>query len=400
MKPGQVKGRQAIPPVLLYKVQKVKTKRNNKKRGMTMKIFYSAVLIMAVVALCVTSMPVVASETDDRSGIREKSFEVNPFVGYNFFEKKQNLKDRPIYGGRLGFNLTKHFGIEGAVEFINSRVDDKSRTGIKGGQYRSPMDKVDLTFYHIDAVYHFMPDSKLTPFLVAGLGGAHYSPKISNHDMSTFDLGVGTKYWIVDHIAFRLDLRDNLVTEVFPFQKSYHNIQASAGIVFAFGGKSKSTPASAVKSEPKAEDKVIVLVSEVPEPQIEEKLKVIASEPKTIILAFEDVHFDLDKSTLTEEAQTILKRSVQILKNNPKSEVRIAGYTSASGTEEYNQSLSERRANAVEEYLINEGVVLPDRLSTIGYGETRPAEYEAAPKNLYSKAAKANMRVLFEIIVK
>jgi OOP family OmpA-OmpF porin len=85
---------------------------------------------------------------------------------------------------------------------------------------------------------------------------------------------------------------------------------------------------------------------------------------------------------------------------NPESNVRIAGYTSASGTKEYNQKLSERRAKAVEEYLIKEGFVSPERLSTIGYGETRPAEYEAAPTALYSKAAKANMRVLFEIIVK
>ena len=88
------------------------------------------------------------------------------------------------------------------------------------------------------------------------------------------------------------------------------------------------------------------------------------------------------------------------MKDNPALKVRIAGYTSASGTEEYNQSLSERRAKAVEEYLIKEGVVTPDRLSAIGYGETKPAEYEAAPRDLYSKAAKANMRVLFEIIVK
>jgi OmpA-OmpF porin, OOP family len=78
---------------------------------------------------------------------------------------------------------------------------------------------------------------------------------------------------------------------------------------------------------------------------------------------------------------------------------RVAGYTSASGTEAYNQKLSERRANAVQEYLINEGVISPDRLSTIGYGETNPAMYEAAPKEIYSKAAMANMRVLFEIIM-
>ena len=125
----------------------------------------------------------------------------------------------------------------------------------------------------------------------------------------------------------------------------------------------------------------------------------MVTEPKVIILAFEDVHFDFDKSTLKPEAQEILKRNIQMLKDNPKAKVRIAGYTSAAGTDVYNQSLSERRAAAVQEYLIYEGIITPERLSTIGYGETDPAMYEAAPKDLYSKAAKANMRVLFEIIV-
>jgi outer membrane protein OmpA-like peptidoglycan-associated protein len=151
-----------------------------------------------------------------------------------------------------------------------------------------------------------------------------------------------------------------------------------------------------VAAEPIVEEKVAAAV---PETKTEEKVIVASTEPKIIILAFEDIHFDFDKSTLKPEAQTILKRNVQLLKDNPKAKVRIAGYTSASGTEVYNQKLSERRANAVQEYLVNEGVITRDRLSTIGYGETNPAMYEAAPKELYSAAAKANMRVLFEIIV-
>ena len=144
--------------------------------------------------------------------------------------------------------------------------------------------------------------------------------------------------------------------------------------------------------------KLIILASE---PKLEEKVSILASEPKekVIILAFEDIHFDFDKAILTEEAKVILKRNIQVLKANPKVKVRIAGYTSASGSESYNQRLSERRAKAVNEYLTKEGLIAPDRLSTIGYGETRPARYEAAPKDLYSEAAKANMRVLFEIIL-
>jgi outer membrane protein OmpA-like peptidoglycan-associated protein len=143
-------------------------------------------------------------------------------------------------------------------------------------------------------------------------------------------------------------------------------------------------------------EKVVIVADE---PMVEEKIVAAVSEKKVIILAFEDVHFDFDKSTLKPEAQAILKRDIQLLKDNPKTKVRIAGYTSASGTMAYNQALSERRAKAVQEYLINEGIITPDRLSTIGYGETDPAMYEASPKDLYSKAAKANMRVLFEIVV-
>jgi len=159
-------------------------------------------------------------------------------------------------------------------------------------------------------------------------------------------------------------------------------------------------PIAMTEEKPKAE-RVIILVSE---PKVEEKVIILASAPeiekRAIILALEDVHFDFDKSTLTEEARVILKRSIKILKENPEAKFRIAGYTSASGTEAYNQKLSERRAKAVYDYLTKEGIVIPDRLSTIGYGETKPAMYEAAPKDLYSEAAKANMRVLFEIIVK
>lgn len=146
-----------------------------------------------------------------------------------------------------------------------------------------------------------------------------------------------------------------------------------------------------VAAEPAAEEKLVSVVTE---------QKIVApAAAKVVVLAFEDIHFDFDKSTLKPEAQTILKRNAQILRDHPNAIIRIAGYTSAAGAEDYNQSLSERRAASVEEYLINEGIISSDRLNTIGYGETDPAMYEAAPKEIYSKAAKANMRVLFEIVV-
>ncbi len=371
-----------------------------------MKAMYRAAL-MAVAFVLI--LPLSA-----RSEIKEGSFEVGAFGGYNFFESSQNLKDRPLFGGRLGYNFTKHLGIEVAGEYIESRVNERGGV-FKEGRFTSPINDVTLTFYHVDAVYHFMPEGKFNPFVLAGVGGAQYSPSISTKDMAAFNVGVGVKYWLTDHIALRLDVQDYMVTEI--LQETYHNLGVMLGITFAFGGTAKPAPTPVAKHElrqepapeprptpppPQArvEEKVIILASE---PQVEEKVVAVVSqtkdEEKIVILAFEDVHFDFDKSTVKPEAQTILKRNILLLKENPKAKIRIAGYTSASGTSAYNQKLSERRAAAVQEFLVNEGVITRDRLSTIGYGETSPAMYEAAPKEIYSKAAKSNMRVLFEVIV-
>jgi OOP family OmpA-OmpF porin len=118
-----------------------------------------------------------------------------------------------------------------------------------------------------------------------------------------------------------------------------------------------------------------------------------------VLISLEDSHFDFDSAALSENGKTILNYNAKILKESPSMKIRIAGYTSASGTKEYNQKLSERRATSVKNYLVKEGVA-ENRLTKIGYGETRPAEYEPVPSNIYSEAAKANMRVLFEVIAK
>lgn len=328
--------------------------------------------------------------------IRAQSYELGPYVGYNFFEDSQNLENRPLFGGRFGYNFTEHFGLEIGGERIRTRVDDPTITAVKKGQYQSPMDRVDLTFYHLNAVYHFTPERRLTPFILAGIGGAHYSPDIDNGDLATVNFGAGLKYALNDNIALRLDLRDYIVSEV--FRNSYHNGGVTAGLTYTFGGEKRTPmPVSRTLMVPEPETPVVVLLADKP---VVEKLTEVIVEEKVVVLALEDIHFDFDKATLTPEAQVILKRNIEVLQKNPKAHIRIAGYTSAAGTAEYNQDLSQRRADMVRNYLIKEGIIDANRLSTIGYGQTRPATYEETPKDLYSKAARSNMRVLFEINLK
>jgi outer membrane protein OmpA-like peptidoglycan-associated protein len=82
------------------------------------------------------------------------------------------------------------------------------------------------------------------------------------------------------------------------------------------------------------------------------------------------VNFDFDKANIRPDAAVILDEAARILSGS-SAPVAIEGHTDWIGSDAYNQGLSERRANAVQAYLIEQGIS-PSRLSTSGYGESRP----------------------------
>lgn len=92
-------------------------------------------------------------------------------------------------------------------------------------------------------------------------------------------------------------------------------------------------------------------------------------------LRFDDVHFEFDQSSLTDHAQSILDNAAKtvngLTEKFPSLKVDISGHADATGTDGYNQALSERRANAVKQYLIRKGVEA-GRVSTYAYGESKP----------------------------
>ena len=63
---------------------------------------------------------------------------------------------------------------------------------------------------------------------------------------------------------------------------------------------------------------------------------------------------------------------VTFMKQYPNTVVTIEGHTDSRGQNDYNQALSQRRVNAVKEILVNEFGVAPNRISTLGYGESQP----------------------------
>ena len=81
--------------------------------------------------------------------------------------------------------------------------------------------------------------------------------------------------------------------------------------------------------------------------------------------------FDTGKSTFKKETDPILQAMTAIFKEYPKANFDIEGHTDSTGSNKTNQLLSERRANAVRDYLIANGINA-DRLTAVGYGEDQP----------------------------
>ena len=83
------------------------------------------------------------------------------------------------------------------------------------------------------------------------------------------------------------------------------------------------------------------------------------------------LQFSRAKADLTDDSTETLKELSEIAKECPTFRIEIEGHTDAEGTDERNQRLSDRRAKAVADFLVREGVKA-DRLTTVGYGATRP----------------------------
>lgn len=107
-----------------------------------------------------------------------------------------------------------------------------------------------------------------------------------------------------------------------------------------------------------------------------------------------NILFDFDKAVLKPEGQAIADQVIQHMKEWPNTVVTIEGHTCNIGTEQYNMGLGQRRADAVKKYMVEKGIDA-SRITTISYGESRPAVPNDTPAN-----RKLNRRAVFDVTIK
>jgi len=109
---------------------------------------------------------------------------------------------------------------------------------------------------------------------------------------------------------------------------------------------------------------------------------------------FNNVLFDFDKSVLKPEGRAVVDEVVASMKAHPQDTLGLDGHTDNIGSDEYNNALGQRRADAVKRYMVEQGIA-PERIETKSFGESQPAVPNDSPGN-----RALNRRVVFNVNIK
>lgn len=409
---------------------------------------------MAGIAACavVLQAGVVLAEN------RAETVTFAPYVGGYSFEGKQDIETGPVFGLRLGYNLTDNWALEGVIDYLNADRDG-------GGD-------VEMLRYGGDLVYNFMPKNSLVPYVAAGIGGLKFTSGTFPDQRLVANYGGGLKWFMTENVALRGDVRGlnykydgDLVT----------NVEYTLGLHIAVGAPKPAPKPVEEAVMPKAAPVIVPpadsdgdgivddldLCPDTPKgvkvngigcpldtdndgvpdyldkcPNTPKGVKVDGKgcpldsdgdgvadyldkcpatprgdsvdqsgcTPKVVESATQKavaagtrislkVQFDTGKSLIKKQYYTELKAVGDALNQDKTLKGTIEGYTDSVGNDKLNQQLSQRRANAVRDYIIKNFKVDAKRLTAKGYGEARPIADNATAAG---RAQNRRIEALFE----
>jgi len=282
------------------------------------------------------------------AGVTAESSSVSPYLGGYSFLGRDRLETMPVIGVRGGYNLTSHFGVEAVLDYIRTE-----------GRRNSGIGDADVLNYHLDMLYHVIPDGPLVPYLAAGYGGhwRDYEGGGASTD-SVFNYGVGVKYFLSEAMALRGDFRHLVMKDT---GDTLHNLEYTVGLDFLFGGvRGAAEAAKPVPAEPAEEAPLEQVPAAEPTPGHYKYCITLQGE------------FDIDRADIRAENRDDIAEVGEFMKKYPTTSAVIEGHTDDVGTPQYNLDLSKRRAEAVVDHLVDKYGIDRSRLEARGYGMGRP----------------------------
>ena len=306
------------------------------------------------------------------------------------------------FGGYLSFgrDFTEHISLrlKGGIYHLESIYFKNSQALTQ---------KVNVFTGDLDLIYSILPCSFVSPFVLAGGGFVGSKSKNSyNHELNDFvagyevNLGLGAFWNIADNWKLKTEMNYHTLSHN-KLDGNYSVNQQDKGILGGNGDTymtfelgllwqfAPGEPSKICEECPQGITEIIktdTVYKEVPVVKVE-KDTIFRTKPMLF-----NVNFDFDKSIIRVESYPVLEHAVNVLKENPDMQIVISGHTDSFGSDEYNQKLSERRVNAVYDYLTSKGIS-ENRISKKAFGEKEPVRDNNSPLN-----RAFNRRVEFKII--
>ena len=297
-----------------------------------------------------------------------------------------------VPSSELELNDYLNLGLRYGTYLNNSYIDIVEFGYERGvdGKYKNSTQKTDVNRLFVNAVKEYDINRDFALYGLAGIGYQDFTTELGdNKDDGFVHIGVGAKWWITESFALKAEVREEL---------DFHsdtNFIYSLGFVIPFGMKAKKempiksepiavkeAPKKVVKEEPKPKPMPVV-VKETPKDDdndgvLNENDSCPTTAPKKVVdsngclkIVRLHVKFAYDKSDIKEEYASDIKEVVDFINKNSNYSVAVDGHTDSRGGEEYNLALSTRRANAIANELVKQGID-KSKITVKGYGETDP----------------------------
>lgn len=241
----------------------------------------------------------------------------------------------------------------------------------------------DLTSLNVTGRYHFIKEGRnWWPYLAAGIGAQRNKYETLGSDSNLLvKLGAGLQADISERVDMRFEGGARIDFNDTFNDGNYTDLYAAASVLFALG----DLPAPVVPEAPAAPmaddcstkdddgDGVNNCNDRCPNSQAGQAIGPDGC-PVPLTIDLKGVNFDFDKDTLRPDAVVILDEAADILNKYPQLRVEVAGHTDSVGTDDYNQNLSQRRAQVVFNYLTGKGVDAGRLVGPNGFGEAKPID--------------------------
>ena len=324
------------------------------------------------------------------SAADQGEFYFAPGLQWMEFDDDFDFDDDWGYAVGLGYQFTHRL----AGELSSFDLDAEDSLG----------SKFDVDNWKVDLLYDvFEKSSRVQPFVLAGVGNTNFS----GENDTVFDVGAGIKVEVIDNLEWRTAVRK---FEYLGRSGGELDWGIDSTLVFYFGGQNSSRPSTPVASaspEPTPQRQAAVEDPDSDSDGVPDSRDNCPDTPRTYAvdnngcpMAVEEVarvellvNFDFDRSEVKPQYFSEIQEVAEFMEDYPDLIVELEGHTDATGTDAYNQGLSERRANAVREVLIDRFNVQASRVSAVGFGES-----QAIATNETSAGRAENRRVITVII--